>query len=102
MSGWGAGFPSVDPAALTPGTDQALKHMLQHVSDMLLDARALAVRAVDPTSTLPTVTEITNPTQLEFAQFADGGRRNLDPFDKSLDFDRLGPGHGAWPRDPRV
>ena len=90
----GAGFPSVDPAALTPGTDRALKHMLQHVSDVLLDARA-SLYAVDPTSTLPTVTEITDPIQLEFAQATDGGRRNLDPFDKSLDFDRLGPVTGG-------
>ena len=90
----GAEFPSVDPAALTPGTDRALKHMLQRVSDVLLDARA-SLYAVDPTSTLPTVTEITNPIQLEFAQATDGGRRNLDPFDESLDFDRLGPVTGG-------
>ncbi len=68
--------------------------MLQHVSDVLLDTRA-TLYAVDPTSTLPTVTEITDPTQLEFAQATDGGRRNLDTFDKSLDFDRLGPVTGG-------
>ena len=90
----GAGFPSVDPAALTPGTDRALRHMLQHVSDTLLDARA-SLYAVDPTSTLPTVTEITNPVQLEFAQATDGGRLHIDPFDHTLDFDRLGPVTGG-------
>ncbi len=90
----GVGFPSVDPAALTPGTDRALKHMLQHVSDTLLDARA-SLYAVDPTSTLPTVTEITNPVQLEFAQATDGGRLHLDPFDHTLDFDRLAPVTGG-------
>ncbi len=68
--------------------------MLQHVSDVLLDTCA-TLYAVDPTSTPPTVTEITDPTQLEFAQATDGGRRNLDPFDKSLDFDRLGPVTGG-------
>ena len=68
--------------------------MLQHVTDTLLDARA-SLFAVDPTSTVPTTTEITDPTQLAFAAAAGGGARNLDPFDRTLDFDRLGPVTGG-------
>ncbi len=90
----GAGFPSVDPAALTLGTNLALQHMLQHVTDVLLDARA-SLYAIDPTTTLPTNTEITDPIQLAFASAAGGGARMLDPFDRTLDFDRLGPVTGG-------
>jgi hypothetical protein len=51
---------------------------------------------VDPTSTAAGMVEITDPTQLEFAQAAgDSFVSNAEPFGSQLDFDRLGPVTGG-------
>ena len=91
----GAGFPSIDPTSLTEGTEIELKNLLQHATDTLLNDR-VSLYAIDPTTTAASFTEITDPDQLEFAQAAaEGAGRNLDPFDKTLGFDTLGPVTGG-------
>ncbi len=91
----GAGFPSVDPDALTPGTDTMLKNMLQHVTDTLLDSR-ISLYSIDPTSTLPTMDEIINDDQMGVFSIGGSSAGNiLAPFDTNLDFDHLGPVTGG-------
>jgi VWFA-related protein len=91
----GKGFPSLDPASLAPEDDLKLTATLQHVTDTLLATR-VTLYAVDPTSNAVGMTEITDPDQMEFAAFTGGSfGRVMDPFDQSLDFDRLGPVTGG-------
>lgn len=85
----GAGFPTPDPNALTVGTADQLKNGLQHLTDLMLDAR-VALFIVDPTSTAAGMLEVSDETQLEFlSAAAEGGARLSDPFAHSFDFDRL-------------
>ena len=90
----GAGFPSIDPEALTEGTHRALQNMLQHVTDVLLESR-VTLFAVDPTTTAAGLQEITDPVQLAFAAAVGTGGKTGDPFDHQFDFDRLGPVTGG-------
>ena len=90
----GAGFPTPDRDALGPQTDTTLKGMLQHVTDVLLDARA-SLYAIDPTTTAAGMVEITDPVTLEFALFGGIESTAIDPYDKSLNFDQLGPMTGG-------
>jgi VWFA-related protein len=91
----GAGFPTLDPSSLPPAMEKLLQHALQHVTDDLLDAR-ISLYAIDPTSTAAGLTEITDESQLAFTAAAgDTTGRLSDPFDKSLDFDRLAPVSGG-------
>jgi len=92
----GQGFPSLDPAALSPDDDARLKATLQHVTDTLLATR-VTLYAVDPTSSAVGMTEITDPDQTTFVQAGggDGSSRLTDPFDSAMDFDRLGPVTGG-------
>ena len=90
----GAGFPSIDPQALTEGTHRALANMLQHVTDVLLENR-VTLYAVDPTTTAAGLQEITDPVQLAFAAAVGTGGKAMDPFDHQYDFDRLGPMTGG-------
>jgi len=92
----GQGFPSLDPAALAPEDDAQLKATLQHVTDTLLATR-VTLYAVDPTSSAIGMTEITDQDQATFAMASggDGNSRLTDPFDASMDFDRLGPVTGG-------
>jgi len=72
-----------------------LRNTLQHVTDELLEAR-ISLYVVDPTTTAAGMTEITDESQLAFTAAAgDGTSRLSDPFDKSLDFDRLAPVSGG-------
>jgi VWFA-related protein len=91
----GGGFPSMDPAALSDVDMQEVKDTLQHVTDVLLDAR-VTLYAIDPTSSAASVTEITDASQMAFVQAAgDSMTGNADPFNASEDFDRLGPVTGG-------
>jgi len=91
----GGGFPTVDPQVLDGDDLREIKDTLEHVTDVLLDTR-VTLYAVDPTSTAPGMTEITDATQMAFAMAAaDGIAGNADPFNASDDFDRLGPVTGG-------
>jgi VWFA-related protein len=91
----GQGFPSLDTSGLTPDDDLKMTAMLQHVTDTLLATR-VTLYAIDPTSNAVGMTEITDADQLQFSM-ATGGTagRLMDPFDQTLDFDRLGPVTGG-------
>ena len=87
----GGGFPSMDPAALSADDMHTVEDAMRHVTNVLLDAR-VTLYAVDPTSTLPGMTEITDATQMAFVlAAADSVAGGIDPFNGALDFDRLGP-----------
>jgi VWFA-related protein len=91
----GQGFPSLDPTELDTKDQDLVDNTIQHVTDVLLDTR-VTLYAVDPTSSAAGMAEITDPTQLEFAQLAgDALAGNADPFSSKLDFDRLGPVTGG-------
>jgi VWFA-related protein len=91
----GGGFPTLDPSSIDGNDAQEVKDALQHVTDVLLDAR-ITLYAVDPTSSAAGVTEITDTTQLEFAEAAGGVLSgSSDPFAASDDFNRLGPVTGG-------
>ncbi|MEI9978311.1 MAG: VWA domain-containing protein [Edaphobacter sp.] len=91
----GQGFPSLDPAELATHDQDMVNNTIQHVTDVLLDTR-VTLYAVDPTSSAAGMTEITDPTQLEFAQSAgDALATNVDPFASEASFDRLGPVTGG-------
>jgi len=91
----GGGFPTLDAETLDGDDLQEVKDTLQHVTNVLLDSR-VTLYAVDPTSSAPGMTEITDASQMAFAMYAgesfDG---NADPFNSSEDFDRLGPVTGG-------
>jgi VWFA-related protein len=91
----GGGFPSLDPDAVDGGDMQLVKNTIQHVTDVLLEKR-MTVYAVDPASSMPGMTEVTDATQMMFVQAAgDATAGGVDPFDASADFDRLGPVTGG-------
>jgi VWFA-related protein len=91
----GQGFPSLDPAELATHDLDLVNNTIQHVTDVLLDSR-VTLYAVDPTTSAAGLTEITDPTQLEFAQAAgDTLATNVDPFASEASFDRLGPVTGG-------
>lgn len=91
----GQGFPSLDTSGIAPEDDLKLTAMLQHVTDTLLATR-VTLYAVDPTSNAIGLTEITDGDQMNFFSMTAGGAgRLMDPFDQTLDFDRLGPVTGG-------
>jgi VWFA-related protein len=91
----GAGFPSIDPTSLAGNDAEEVRDTLRHVTDLLLDTR-ITLYAVDPTSSAAGMTEITDPTQLEFAQAAgDSLFGTIDPYGATEDFDLLGPVTGG-------
>ncbi|WP_433975436.1 VWA domain-containing protein [Tunturiibacter lichenicola] len=91
----GQGFPSIDPSELKTKDQDLINGTIQHITNLLLDTR-VALYAVDPTTSAAGMVEITDPTQLEFAQAAgDSFVTNADPFGSQLDFDRLGPVTGG-------
>jgi VWFA-related protein len=91
----GGGFPSMDPDAVDAGDMQLVKNTIQHVTDVLLERR-VTVYAIDPTSSAASMTEITDATQMMFAQAAgEGLGTDADPFDASEDFNKLGPVTGG-------
>ena len=91
----GGGFPSLDPAALDGDDLKEVKDTLQHVTNVLLDTR-VTLYAVDPSSSAPGMTEITDASQMAFVQAAgDSIGPNVDPFNASQDFDKLGPVTGG-------
>ncbi len=91
----GQGFPTLDPNELDTNDQDLVRDTIRHVTDILLDTR-VTLYAVDPTSSAAGMVEITDPTQLEFAQLAgDALVSNADPFSSKMDFDRLGPVTGG-------
>lgn len=91
----GKGFPSLDPNALGPEEQKTLDDTMQHVTDTLLDRR-VTLYAVDPTSNAPGMSELTDDTQVAFAQASgENATRSMDPFNTGLDFDKLGPVSGG-------
>lgn len=91
----GGGFPSLDPEAIDGNDMQEVTNTLQHVTDVLLDTR-ITLYAVDPTSSAPGMTEITDASQMAFVQAAgDSLASNADPFNAGEDFDKLGPVTGG-------
>ncbi len=91
----GGGFPTIDPTVIDGKDAAEVKEDLEHVTNLLLNTR-VTLYAVDPTSTAAGMTEITDATQLSFAQLAGnevaGGG---DPYGATDDFDRLGPVTGG-------
>jgi VWFA-related protein len=86
----GGGFPTLDPEALDANDLQEVKDTLQHVTDILLDSR-VTLYAVDPASTAPGMTEITDAAQMGFVQAGgDLTAGSADPFSAGEDFDKLG------------
>lgn len=91
----GGGFPTIDPSTIDGDDALEVKGALEHLTDVLLDNR-VTLYAVDPGSSAPGMTEITDTTQMEFLMAAgDGVSHNFDPFGASDDFDRLGPVTGG-------
>lgn len=91
----GGGFPTIDPTTIDRGDAQEVKDTLQHVTNILLDTR-VTLYAVDPSSSAAGMTEITDSTQLEFAEAAgDALSGAFDPFGANEDFDKLGPVTGG-------
>jgi VWFA-related protein len=91
----GGGFPSLDPESMDGDDLQEVKDTLQHVTDVLLDTR-VTLYAVDPTSSAPGMTEVTDASQMAFVQAAgDSLAGNSDPFNAREDFDQLGPVTGG-------
>ena len=87
----GGGFPSIDPESIDSGDALEVKNTLQHVTDLLLDTR-VTLYAIDPTSTAAGMTEITDASQMMFAQAAaDSLSGPIDPYDANQDFDKLAP-----------
>jgi len=86
----GGGFPTIDPTTIDRDDAQEVKRALQQVTDTLLGDR-ITLYAVDPSSSAAGTTEITDSSQLEFAELAgDALSGNFDPFSENEDFDRLG------------
>jgi VWFA-related protein len=91
----GGGFPSLDPTTIDGDDLQEVKDALQHVTGTLLDTR-ITVYAVDPASSAPGMTEITDASQMAFVQAAgESVAGSADPFNSSEDFDKLGPMTGG-------
>jgi VWFA-related protein len=87
----GGGFPSLDPEALDGDDLKEVKDTLQHVTNVLLDSH-VTLYAIDPTSTAPGMTEITDASQMAFIQAGgDLSAGSADPFSASEDFDKLAP-----------
>ncbi len=87
----GGGFPTLDPENIDSGDAKEVKDTLQHVTDVLLDTR-VTLYAIDPTSSAASVSEITDASQMAFAQAAaDSSTGSIDPFNANEDFDRLAP-----------
>jgi VWFA-related protein len=86
----GGGFPSLDPESLASNDELEVKDQLKHISNVLLDAR-MVLYAVDPTSMMGQMTEITDFQQMAFAQLSgELGSAPIDPVDAGGDFDSLG------------
>jgi len=91
----GGGFPTIDPTTIDRGDAQEVKDTLRHVTNILLDTR-VTLYAIDPSSSAAGMTEITDSTQLEFAEAAgDALSGAFDPFGVNEDFDKLGPVTGG-------
>ena len=91
----GGGFPTLDPGTIDGDDLHEVKDTLQHVTDVLLDSR-VTLYAVDPTSSAPGMTEITDASQMNFVLAAgDGLAGNMDTFGAGEDFDALGPVTGG-------
>lgn len=91
----GGGFPSLDPATIDGDELKEVRATLQHVTDILLQSR-ITLYAVDPASSAPGMTEITDASQMAFVQAAgDSVGGNADPFNSNEDFDKLGPVTGG-------
>jgi VWFA-related protein len=91
----GGGFPTIDPSTIDGDDALEVKGALEHLTDVLLDAR-VTLYAVDPASNAAGMTEVTDTTQMDFLEAAgDGLSGNFDPFGASEDFDRIGPVTGG-------
>jgi VWFA-related protein len=91
----GTGFSTIDPQTLTGSEAAEVRNTIQHVTDTLLSDR-ITFYATDPKTLLPTVTEITDPTQLAFFESAgDTGVAGTDFFNADESFDMLGPVTGG-------
>ena len=87
----GGGFPTLDPEALDGDDAKDVKDTLRHITDLLLDTR-VTLYAIDPSSTAAGMTEITDASQMAFAQAAgDATAGGIDPFSDTDDFNKLGP-----------
>jgi VWFA-related protein len=91
----GGGFPTIDPTVIEGKDAAEVKEDLEHTTNELLDTR-ITLYAVDPTSTAAGMTEITDSTQLSFAQLAGNEVAGAgDPYGATADFDHLGPVTGG-------
>ncbi len=87
----GSGFPSVDSANMAGQDYGEVRDTLKHVTDVLLTNR-VTLYAVDPSSTLPGMSEIIDATQQQFVMAGgdSGASGSLDTFGVNDDFDKLG------------
>ncbi len=91
----GAGFPTVDPVQLATADAREIRTTLRHITNLLLETH-VTLYAVDPTSSAPGMTEITDASQMAFVQAAgDTATGDLDPFSATDDFDKLAPATGG-------
>jgi VWFA-related protein len=91
----GGGFPSLDPESVDGDDLQEVRNTIQHVTNVLLDAR-ITMYAIDPSNSAPGMTEITDAAQMGFVQAGgDLTAGSADPFSASEDFDKLGPVTGG-------
>ena len=87
----GGGFPNLDPATVEASDLREVKAALHHVTNLMLDAR-VTLYAIDPTTTLPGMTEITDASQMAFMMAGgDAVSGDLDTFGVHDSFDALGP-----------
>ena len=91
----GGGFPTLDPTTIDRGDAQEVKDDLRHVTDVLLETR-VTLYAVDPTTSAVGMTELTDPSEIAFANAAgDALTLGADPFSTTDEFDKLGPVTGG-------
>ncbi len=87
----GAGFPTLDHTTIDGQDIHEVQQTIQHVTNTLQDTH-VTFYAIDPTSTLPTVQEITDSTQAAFVEALSDSSAGLNAlYDSGEDFNRLAP-----------
>jgi len=86
----GRGFPAVN---LQDSTDQeaaVIQHAIEHVVDVMRDAR-ITLTTIDPTVNTSTIVDIETPEDLDIAQNSNGA----DPMEGDVNFQLLAPATGG-------
>jgi VWFA-related protein len=91
----GGGFPTPDINTMDSDDAREVRDTLQHVTNVLLDTR-VTLYAVDPSSTLPGMSEIVNETDMAVASAtSDSIGSAINPFGSGAEFDALAPVTGG-------